>query len=137
MTNFVTLPYLGVTAVLEKIFTIGGASPAEATAVAEGLVMANLSGHDSHGVIRTPRYVEAGISGTYVYCQNISAVIDTDSFALVDGNAGFGHWVGAQAVDLGIPRDESAEAIVRMYAEEHVIAQEVEAEPTAVPPWGR
>lgn len=107
MTNFVTLPYLGVTAVLEKIFTTGGASPAEATAVAEGLVMANLSGHDSHGVIRTPRYVEAGISGTYVYGQNISAVIDTDSFALVDGNAGFGHWVGAQAVDLGIEKAEA------------------------------
>ena len=104
MSDIVTLPHTGVIAVLEKIFETGGASAAEASAVANGLVMANLSGHDSHGVIRTPRYVEAGINGTYKYQQTISAVIDTDSFALVDGNAGLGHWVGGQAVDLGIKK---------------------------------
>ena len=104
MSDTVTLPHTGVIAVLEKIFATAGASVDEASAIANGLVMANLSGHDSHGVIRTPRYVEAGINGTYKYQQTISAVIDTDSFALVDGNAGLGHWVGGQAVQLGIDK---------------------------------
>ena len=32
--------------------------PAEAAAVADHLVEANLVGHDSHGVIRAPKYLE-------------------------------------------------------------------------------
>ena len=44
---------------IEAIVGAGGSEPREARMVAENLVMANLSGHDSHGIGMMPRYVEA------------------------------------------------------------------------------
>jgi uncharacterized oxidoreductase len=40
-----------------------GSSAAEAQVVADNLVLANLSGHDSHGVGMVPRYVDAVLEG--------------------------------------------------------------------------
>ena len=40
-----------------------GAHPDDAALVADSLTDGNLTGHDSHGVIRLPIYVEAGRSG--------------------------------------------------------------------------
>ena len=40
-----------------EVFGAAGCEPREATVVAEHLIQANLTGHDSHGVIRTPIYV--------------------------------------------------------------------------------
>ena len=48
-----------VTRILEQ----AGSAPAEAAQVADNLVMANLSGHDSHGVGMVPRYVDAVLEG--------------------------------------------------------------------------
>ena len=42
----------------ERIFKAAGASTEEALIVSEALVDANLAGHDSHGVMRIPSYVE-------------------------------------------------------------------------------
>ncbi|MGB4409742.1 MAG: Ldh family oxidoreductase, partial [Burkholderiaceae bacterium] len=39
------------------IVQAAGSSPEEAKAVADNLVMANLKGHDSHGVGMLPRYM--------------------------------------------------------------------------------
>ena len=39
-----------------RIFLAAGCSAAEAARVARYLVAANLAGHDSHGVVRVPRY---------------------------------------------------------------------------------
>jgi len=41
-----------------EVFERVGCSPEEARRVAASLVEANLTGHDSHGVIRMPRYVD-------------------------------------------------------------------------------
>ena len=43
---------------LTAIYARAGCSDEEAAHVAANLVGANLRGHDSHGVIRTPRYVD-------------------------------------------------------------------------------
>ena len=45
-------------ALVSGIFAVRGASPADADAVADALVWANLRGTDSHGVSRVPRYLE-------------------------------------------------------------------------------
>jgi LDH2 family malate/lactate/ureidoglycolate dehydrogenase len=45
-------------ALVSGIFAARGASPADAGAVADALVWANLRGIDSHGVSRVPRYLE-------------------------------------------------------------------------------
>ena len=48
------------------IFTAAGTSRDEGERVARYLVEANLAGHDSHGVVRVPRYVQWLKSGFIV-----------------------------------------------------------------------
>ena len=45
------------------IIRAAGSSATEAETVANNLVLANLSGHDSHGVGMVPRYVDAVLEG--------------------------------------------------------------------------
>ena len=42
---------------VRDIFTAAGCDADEAGRIAEHLVRADLTGHDSHGVVRVPRYV--------------------------------------------------------------------------------
>ena len=49
-----------------SLFAAAGSLPAEAQQVAANLVLANLSGHDSHGVGMAPRYVDAILEGGLV-----------------------------------------------------------------------
>jgi uncharacterized oxidoreductase len=44
---------------IQRILQASGSSATEAQTVAANLVLANLSGHDSHGVGMVPRYVDA------------------------------------------------------------------------------
>jgi len=90
------------------IFRAATCSPAEADRIGHHLVSANLTGHDSHGVIRTPRYVEYVTEGRVVKDQQIQIVAETPTHAVVDGGYGFGQTVGPQAVDLGIAKAKSA-----------------------------
>lgn len=104
MTDLIRLPHTGVIAALTRIFTAAGGSEDEARAIAEGLVGANLTGHDSHGVVRTPRYVDYALSGDYRFGVKVERALDAPAFAVVDGRSGFGHWVGAQAVEIGVEK---------------------------------
>ena len=47
-----------LTEIGEALFTAAGALPEEAKTVTRHLVAANLAGHDSHGIIRVPDYIE-------------------------------------------------------------------------------
>jgi hydroxycarboxylate dehydrogenase B len=85
-------------------FTAAGCSAVEGARIARYLVSANLTGHDSHGVIRVPRYVQALKDGNVVADQTIAVLSETDSLAVVDGRFGFGQTVTPQAVELGIAK---------------------------------
>ncbi len=86
------------------IFGAAGCSTDEARRIAEDLVLANLVGHDSHGVVRTQRYVEALRTGSVVADASPETVIDGGPFVVVDGNHGFGQTIGPLACRLGIER---------------------------------
>ena len=51
------VPADGMTAMVRHIFEAAGAGGEEAEAIAANLVGANLTGHDSHGVVHVPRYL--------------------------------------------------------------------------------
>jgi len=87
-----------------EVFEHVGCRPDEARRVAASLVDANLTGHDSHGIIRMPRYVDWVRSGDIVPNQAIERLVDTSVIAVVDGRFGFGQTVAPQAVDLGIEK---------------------------------
>lgn len=86
------------------IFAKAGCSAAESERVARYLLSANLVGHDSHGVVRVPRYVQMMRDGRLMPDQTIEIVTDTPLLAVVDGGFGFGQTVAPQAVQLGIDK---------------------------------
>ncbi|MFQ5783220.1 MAG: malate/lactate/ureidoglycolate dehydrogenase [Alphaproteobacteria bacterium] len=86
------------------IFVAAGCSGVEAAAIAGRLVEANLAGHDSHGVIRVPRYVKMLREGEVFPDRTMTVVSENAAMAVVDGNLGFGQTIGPQAVRLGIDK---------------------------------
>ena len=80
----------------------------EARRIATYLTTANLTGHDSHGVIRVPLYVSWKKMGTVVPDQTVEVVVDTPSLAVIDGKFGYGQTVTPQAVRIGIEKCKKA-----------------------------
>src|SRR3954470_24690813 len=87
-----------------EVFSHSESSPEEARRIATYLTTANLTGHDSHGVIRVPVYVRWKNNGMIVPNQTIEIPVDTPSLAVVDGHSGYGQTVGPQAVNLAIDK---------------------------------
>ena len=87
-----------------EIFAATGCSLAEAERIARYLVRANLAGHDSHGVVRVPRYVQMNRDGLIHSDRKVDVLIDTPVLAQVDGKYGFGQTVAPQAVEIGIAK---------------------------------
>lgn len=84
------------------IFEASGSSAGEAKTIAARLVDANLTGHDSHGVIRIPQYIEAVKAGTLFPNQQAEVVSDGGAVVVMDGRFGYGQIVGEQATDAAI-----------------------------------
>jgi uncharacterized oxidoreductase len=86
------------------IFAKVGCRADEAQRIATHLVEANLVGHDSHGVIRVPSYVQWLRDGKVLANQSIKVVSENEALAVVDGQYGFGQTIGEQAVQLGVEK---------------------------------
>jgi uncharacterized oxidoreductase len=89
---------------ITEIFQAKECSDYEAKTIAERLCGSNLKGHDSHGIVRVPRYVE-WMERDWVF-PNIESelVIDAGALACLDAKQGFGQVAGERAVDEGIAR---------------------------------
>ncbi len=86
------------------IFAAAGCEPAEAERVAARLVGSNLVGHDSHGVIRVPTYVQWLRDGKVFANRSMEVVFENEAIAVVDGQCGLGQSIGEQAMQLGIEK---------------------------------
>lgn len=95
-----------------SICAAAGSETAEAEVIARRLVDANLAGHDSHGVIRLPRYIQDLADGGVVANRHATVVLDTGALVVVDGNNGFGQVVGAEAMEVGIASARKSGACV-------------------------
>ena len=93
-----------LTAYCARIFEGVGCARGEAQAVAASLVDSNLAGHDSHGVIRVPRYVSWVQSGELISNQEMVTLADAPAFAVLDGRFGFGQIMAPRAVDVGVEK---------------------------------
>ena len=91
-----------------EVFSHSESSPEEARRIATYLTTANLTGHDSHGVIRVPVYIRWKKMGSVVPNQNAEVIVDTPSLAVVDGKFGYGQTVTPQAVRIGIDKCKKA-----------------------------
>jgi uncharacterized oxidoreductase len=89
-------------AYVSDIFIAGGSQPGEAKIIADHLVDANLTGHDSHGIAMIPSYVKSIKDGT-VSPNSIGGLAREDGPILVyDGARGWGQVVAKAATEIAI-----------------------------------
>jgi uncharacterized oxidoreductase len=99
-----SLPVEPLERLIADIFHAEGCSAAEGSRIARNLIGASLTGHDSHGVMRTPRYVWMLRQGYLQPDQKLQIVSETQAFALADGQFGFGQTIAPQSVELGLAK---------------------------------
>lgn len=87
---------------VSAIFLHAGSAKQEADDIAEHLVKANLVGHDSHGVIRTPIYIQWVREGKVLANRQLNILFENQSMAVTDGQLGYGQSIGRQLVELGV-----------------------------------
>lgn len=89
---------------IAAIAAASGSSAQEAEMVARNLVLANLSGHDSHGVGMMPWYVRYLATGGLTVNRHARVTRDLGAMLMVDGQQGYGQVIGHEAMCLGITR---------------------------------
>jgi uncharacterized oxidoreductase len=66
-----------------------GSDAREVELVADNLLQANLTGHDSHGVGMLPRYASAFLEGGLRPNAHVAIRLDSGTLLALDGQAGF------------------------------------------------
>ena len=108
-----------LTRAIEAIVAAGGSEPREARLVADNLVMANLLGHDSHGVGMIPRYVSALLEGGLSANRHARISLEAGSLLALDGCQGYGQVIGLEAMELAIERARRHGSCVLTLANSH------------------
>jgi len=102
-----------------EVLRAAGSSADEARRVADNLVLANLSGHDSHGVGMIPRYVDAVLEGGLVPNARCKVLLDGGSLLSIDGQRGYGQVVGEEAMRLAMGRAKQNGSCIFALAQAH------------------
>ena len=92
----------------KRIFMGAGAPEDVAAQAAAHLIKANLSGHDSHGVIRIPAYLRQIDAGGLIPGNRPEVIQEWPATAVVDGKRTFGQVAAAFAMDVAIKKAETA-----------------------------
>jgi len=107
--------------VIADLFARAGCGDEEALVIADHLVEANLVGHDSHGVIRAPIYLQWMNDGKVFAGKSLQIVVDAGSLVVADACQGYGQWTGRQAVAIGVDKcREHGVAIVALKNAAHL-----------------
>ena len=110
---------------LEKIsvaiFKGAGCSDDEAERVSELLVLANLRGHDSHGVVRIPSYIGQILVGQMKPGAEIEVVKENNVMAVLNGNLGIGQIMATRGMEIAIEKaKKTGVGIVSIYNCNHI-----------------
>ncbi|MCC6535081.1 MAG: Ldh family oxidoreductase [Burkholderiales bacterium] len=90
--------------VVAALLQAAGAGEHEARTVARYSVAANLAGHDSHGVIQIPTYIDRMGKGHIVPGAPFEVLRETDTTLVIDGHWGFGYVVAERAMQMTIEK---------------------------------
>jgi len=103
------------------LFVAAGTPPEEAEIVMRHVINANLAGHDSHGVIQIPTYVERIKVGHIVPGAPWKIVQESSTTTVVDGHWGFGYVVNERAMRLTIEKAEKSNvAAATVFRQGHI-----------------
>ncbi len=106
---------------IRRLLAACGAPPGEADIVARHVVDANLCGHDSHGAIQIPIYIERIEKGHIVPGAPFEIVQESPATTVVDGHWGFGYAVAERALKLTMEKAEAQNvAACTIFRQSHV-----------------
>ena len=91
------------------LFEVSGATPDIACIVAKILVNANLAGHDSHGVLRIPVYLNRISEGSMNPAAEPTTVRESITTLVLDGNRGLGHLTAYRALHQAMEKARTSE----------------------------
>ncbi len=98
-----------------------GASEEEAEIISRHSIGANLAGHDSHGIIQIPTYIDRAKRGHIVPGAPFEIVKDTPTTTVVDGHWGFGYVVSERLMNMTIEKAKiSGVAAATVFRQSHV-----------------
>jgi LDH2 family malate/lactate/ureidoglycolate dehydrogenase len=95
--------------VTRRLFVAAGTPSHIADDVAEILVKSNLAGHDSHGVLRCPQYLQRIDEGRIIPSAEPVVLKETASTLLIDGQGGFGLYTARWAMKRAIEKAHAAQ----------------------------
>lgn len=109
--------------VARVILEAGGSERPEAEVVSDHLVLANLSGHDSHGVGMLPTYVRNLRNGLLFPNRKPELVQDSGAILVFDGQRGYGQAVGRLAMLAAIERCQTTGLVLMTLRNAHHIGR--------------
>lgn len=116
-----TIAHDRLRAFVHAVCVAGGSEALEAQLVAEHLVEANLTGHDSHGVGMLPSYVNNLHAGRLLPNRHAEVVVDFGAVLVVEGHRGYGQVIAREAMELGMERARAqGAAVVALRNSHHV-----------------
>jgi uncharacterized oxidoreductase len=104
LPSAIILPHERLHAFVTDIWKRAGSAEREAALVADHLVLANLSGHDSHGVGMIPRYLRSLQEGELQLNRTAEVVKDVGAILTIEGRRGLGQVIAHEAMEHGIAR---------------------------------
>jgi len=108
-------------AIGEALMIAHGVSAEEAEIVMRHSVEANLVGHDSHGIIQIPTYLERVKQGHIVPGAPWQIVQESATTTVIDGNWGFGYVVNEKAMKYTIEKAKKSNvAAATVFRQSHI-----------------
>jgi uncharacterized oxidoreductase len=107
------VPWQTLQQAAQAIFQGGGSPEPEAELIAARLVKANLTGHDSHGLIRVHPYMERLREGKIQPGQTLTPLRESGPTAVFSANRGYGHPAATEAMRraIGLARTHHLAAV--------------------------
>ena len=116
-----TIPADRLTHIAAELLVGSGASPEEAEIISRHSIGANLAGHDSHGIIQIPTYIDRVQRGHIVPGAEFEVVKDTPTTTVVDGHWGFGYVVSERLMNMTIEKArQNSVAAATVFRQSHV-----------------
>ena len=85
-----------------------GSSEEEAAIIARHSIGANLAGHDSHGIIQIPTYIDRVKKEHIIPGAEFEIVRETPTTTVIDGHWGWGYVVSERAMQMTIDKAEKS-----------------------------
>ncbi len=110
-------------AMVVRIFSALGSGAREAGLVADHLVLANLFGHDSHGISLIPLYVRMAREGRVRPNTRVTTVMDAGALVTLDAGRGFGQATAHEAMECAIARAQAHGSVILALRNSHHVGR--------------